>query len=372
MVLPDRPELGAIATQPPTPAPTETPEPTYPLPCPDLYSEDVFPTFEISMEDDELAKLRAEATRDIEEWHPALFRHEAEEHRVEVRNRGNISQCGDKLQLAIAFNHVDREARFRGLRRINLDHGGCGLLDERLSLEFARDLGLPAQCANHARLYVNGEYEGVYVNLEAVNKEFLRRQFGPDGDDGNLWKTARDLKTNEDEEVDRTTLETFHEATDLASLDEVIDLDEAIREWAFEAILPATDNFWIDGWNFYLYEHPGRGFLFIPRDLDKALPYRDAWVVFDPVEPVRQHPATVVLADGGWQRRYRAALDEMLAAYDPAWFQERVDRWWPQIAEAAADDRNLSIEADDPPPRQPLGYLRARARWLRERLYGSD
>jgi hypothetical protein len=55
---------------------------------------------------------------------------------------------------------------------------------------FAR-LGLPAPREAHARLYVNGEYAGLYTIVEAVDKTFLAAHFGQD--DGYLYEYDYDV-----------------------------------------------------------------------------------------------------------------------------------------------------------------------------------
>src|SRR5512138_2862483 len=168
-----------------------------PGPCPDLYADGDLPTFEVEVTAETWAALRQDFALGVEVWRPAVFRHAGDTVAdASVRVRGNNSRCGDKLQLAISFDQIDPAGRYHGLRRIDLDHGGCRVLEERLALSVMRDLGLPAACANHARLVVNGAYYGLFLSIEHVNKDFLRRNFGSAADDGNLYKSGWQLKNN--------------------------------------------------------------------------------------------------------------------------------------------------------------------------------
>jgi hypothetical protein len=57
----------------------------------------------------------------------------------------------------------------------------------------AKQRGVQYSCVNHARLDVNGEYYGMYANVERVDREYPERHF--DDPDGNLWKEGRELTT---------------------------------------------------------------------------------------------------------------------------------------------------------------------------------
>lgn len=339
---------------------------TYPQPCPALYSQDRVPRFGLTIDEASLAALRLDHLDKT--WRPAVFEYEGESWDVQVKNRGN-SRCGTKLQLSIAFNKVDRNARFQGLRRLHIDHGHCRILDERLMLAFLReDLGEPAPCANHALVDVNGGFEGLYTNLEVINKDWLTRNFGPDGNDGNLWKEGFYLETNE-ETGTRDVIDAFRHAETLDEIEALADVDHAVRYWAWEAVIPATDNFWVDGWNYFLYEHPDRGIVFIPRDYDKATPWKEQWVTFDPMAlDSRHHPVPIVLADPDWNAAYRRALADVFDRYDPAVFEERQDQYWEQVHLYAADDPAYNVTPSSPPPSYVLQGIRDRVEWLNGRL----
>ena len=349
-----------------TPVPPVTPV-SYPQPCHPIYAEDAVPSFSLTIEPDHLALLRAD--RFDPTWRPAVFEYEGDRWDVMVKNRGN-SPCGTKLQLGISFNRTDPDARFHGLRKLLLDHGHCRVLDERLVLDFVRkDLGQPAACANHAALWVNGEYEGVYTNLEAINKDWLRRNFGPADDDGNLWKEGSELETNE-ETGTRDRLQDYKNAETLDELEEMVDVEHAVKYWAFEAVIPASDNFYVDGWNYFLYEHPTRGMVYVPRDYDKAMPWAERFIEFDPMLIDSRHfPVPNVLgASAFWRDEFVREMYDVLDKYDPEVFRERRDRYWEQIRSYAADDPNLPYGPGSPPPAYLVDNVRARVQWLEANL----
>ncbi|HET9449756.1 MAG TPA: CotH kinase family protein [Aggregicoccus sp.] len=330
---------------PDDPGDPDVPAPlTYPLACHPIYSEDLLPTFELEVSEQNWALLRQEFQEDPsrETEFPATFRYAGEVYPdATIRLRGNHSQCGDKMQFAIAFNKVDRAGRFRGLRRLNLDHGGCYHLEERLALSYLRDVGLPTACANHARLMVNGAYYGLFSNIEHINQDFLKRQFPGAENDGDLWKSGHVLKTNE-ETTPENEIETFWRVRTLPEIDAYVDLDEAVLEWAAEAVLPACDNYWLYAWNYYLYDHPQRGLLWVPTDLDCSWALLEDEVERDIFFPTPlQKPADVVLADPAWRQKYLAAVRHSVSRMDVAKLEARADRWWAQIAEAARTDPHV-------------------------------
>jgi hypothetical protein len=337
-------------------------EVVYPRACPDLLSENVLPTFELEIASSVWRELQQDQRAGVENYHPVTFRYGGEVRRdAMIRLRGHRSHCGDKMQLAISFNEVDPGGRFHGQRRINVDHGSCHLLEERLALSYMRDLGLPAPCANHARIVVNGSYYGLYVNLEPVNKDFLKRNFAEH--DGNLYKSGHVLKTNE-EARDKSDVNAFWAARDVATLDRMTDLDEALLEWAAEAVLPARDNYWLKGWNYYLYHHPSRGFLFIPEDVDQGFPGWAAEVPLATLWPAAlQPPADVVLADRAFRERFKSAVRKAITAFDVNRLEGRLDRWWSQIAPSAAADPHMIYTEEQ--ARSLRERIRERARWLK-------
>jgi hypothetical protein len=289
--------------------------------------------------------MESEYLSDIQNWYgPVTFRHGTEvRNDVMVRPRGNNSRCGVKLQIAIDFHRVNPEGRFHGVRRISLDHGGwnCKMVEERVALTWMReDLGLPVQCANQAKLYVNGEYYGLFSNLEHMDREFLERNFADP--DGNLYE-EHEKKTNESD-PDDSDLEAFWAADTPEELDAISDMDEIFLGWAAEAAIPARDNFWVWGWNYHLYNEPGHGWVFIPNDLDQAVPAPDA-VELRPL-PARQEPATWLFADDAWRNRWLDVFEDVHGKFDADSISSRIDTYWEQTGEAAAADPFLGWDAN--------------------------
>jgi hypothetical protein len=245
-----------------------------------------------------------------------------------------------KMQFVLAFNKIDPDGRFMGLRKIELDmpRSDHSFLRQRLGLYYERSLGLPAQCANNARLVINGAYYGLYTNLEHMDKEFLQREF-PDQADGDLWDAGRTIETNETT-FDWAHIDQFWQIQDVGQLAQLTDLDAALEIWAAEALMPDGDGYYGGSHNYFLYDHPTRGFVWLSHDLDAAIDFRapDIGPIFwrRDREPAPHY--LLVANDPAWRDKYVAAMRRARAGYDVADLESQVDAWEAQILDAAASD----------------------------------
>jgi hypothetical protein len=327
--------------------------------CPDLFAQELLPTFELEIDPVEWAAMENERATwqerqaqglDLKPYHPVRsFRYgDTVTSDVMVRLRGNpcCSWVDEKLQLQFSFNETNPDGRFLGLRKILLDapRYNRSFLRERLALHLLRDMGLPAPCANNARLVVNGSYYGLYTHLEKVDREFLERNFADPR--GNLFKKGHELKTNEDESPDLSRMETLWQTFTVPELEQMVDLDGAVLEWAGEAMVPNNDGYWSGGGNFYLYEQPSGKFSWVPWDFDSTfeiLPAdTDPFTWHKESSDARPH-YDAVLADPRWYAAYVDALRTARSVYEPDLITARIDTWAAQIRDAAEQDPSRSF-----------------------------
>lgn len=260
-----------------------------------------------------------------------------------IRLKGNNSCCwvGEKMQFVLAFNEVDEDARVLGERKVALDspYYDPTVLKNRLANWFMFRAGVEATCTNSATLTVNGEFFGLYANMEEMDHEFLERTFGDDDADGDLWKYGSVLDNHEDDEVDRARIDRFWSSYAPAETTAMGDPEQWVREWAAEAVLPDGDGYWCCGHNYYLYDHPTRGFLWIPWDKDGTFD----WV------PVETDPGTLwypdytphmafLLADPAWRARYVEVVAEQTTLYGTPEMQDALAEMVRQTYEAGLDD----------------------------------
>ncbi|HEX6165122.1 MAG TPA: CotH kinase family protein [Vicinamibacterales bacterium] len=104
---------------------------------------------------------------------------------VGIRSRGRGSRNPHKPGLKVDFDKYSMNQKFLGLKSLvldNLTQDPSGI-HETVSMRFYERLGIPAPRETHVRLYVRGEYIGLYALVESVDKEFLARIYGAIGED---------------------------------------------------------------------------------------------------------------------------------------------------------------------------------------------
>jgi hypothetical protein len=332
--------------------------------CEDVYAEDLLPDFYIEISQDEWAKFaedyatwqaRRDRGEEVKPWHHLdAFTYDGETWQdVEIRLKGNpcCSWVGSKYQFVVSFNEIDPDQRFHGLRELAFDgpYYEASFLHERLAASWQADLGLPALCVNNARLFVNGEYYGLYANVEVPDKEFLQRNFGKDGATGNLYKfdyTAYEWEQKEGD-GDWTDLEELYAIQSFSEFEAIADVDENILFWAADAILPNADGYWVGSINFIIYDHPERGWMMIPWDQDAT--FWSGTASYDPTWHSDYYGLTLPLDYLIWEdaERYYDAVRETIPLYDPTVLGGRVDAWSAQIADAAHDDPTRYFSSAD-------------------------
>lgn len=335
--------------------------------CPPMYRQDILPTYELTLAPNEWAAMQDEFLHRAEReaaglnpkpYHPAAFRYVAGDQRIDVpqvmvRLKGASSWAqtvmfdpNPKMQFVISFNELSPDGRFMGVRKLELDmpRTDWTFLRHRLALRALRGFGIPAQCANSARVVINGQYYGLYTNLERFDKEFLQRNFGHDADNGDLWYGGRIPETNE-AQPNWDRLDALWMVQSTEELDELADLDASMYEWAGEMMVGDVDGYGNGFANFYIYDHPTRGFLWLPVDLDTSfdpdfLPASSS-PVFAP-SPWRWeldwYHYMVVMSERPGFERFVEALGQVRTKFDVATLQRDLDTWNAQIAEAAESD----------------------------------
>ncbi len=103
---------------------------------------------------------------------------------VGVKYKGNSSYDSDNLKnpLNIQLDYIRKDQNYHGIKDIKLSNGYSdpSLVREVLSYEILRRY-MAAPLANHAKVWMNGNYWGVFSNVESINKRFVRNHFHTDG-----------------------------------------------------------------------------------------------------------------------------------------------------------------------------------------------
>ena len=82
--------------------------------------------------------------------------------------------------------------KFDGRRKLNLvsEYRDSTMMVEKLGYDLLAAMGVPAPEAKYVRLVINGVYQGVYLDLERVDKNFLDNHGFAD-DDGTIYRCGR-------------------------------------------------------------------------------------------------------------------------------------------------------------------------------------
>jgi hypothetical protein len=341
--------------------------------CSDLFDPAVLADYAFDISVDEWAKLDYEfrnrdalkaAGIDFKTYHPIVFHSGGEtvtDAMVRLKGesswRNTIRDDGDKarMQFVVSFEEMNPAAKFHGVSKVVLDmpNNDPTFMQERLGFAAMGDLfGMAAPCANSARVTINGQYYGLYVNEEHVGGGFIKREF-PDAPDGDLFAGGRTPKTNE-LAPNNAKLAAFWAAHDIASTAAVVDLEGSVAEWAAEALLNDGDGYWGGGHNFYIYDYADKGYRWLIDDADATFAWLRRsdynpiywWAGRNTTQDAGQH-YLIVMADPTWRANYVAALGRLLARWDVGRLQAWIDDWSAQIADAVAQDPHRLRSVED-------------------------
>src|SRR5437667_1735124 len=92
---------------------------------------------------------------------------------------GSFRPLNDKPALTLNFGHFAEGQKFHGLKKIHLNNSvqDQSYLSEKISRELFEAAGVPAPRAGNATVQLNGRDLGMYVLVEGIDKQFLRRYF---------------------------------------------------------------------------------------------------------------------------------------------------------------------------------------------------
>lgn len=208
---------------------------------------------------------------------------------VGVRLKGGpgsfrMLEGNSKAAFTIKFNHFVKGQRFHGLRRIILNNAvqDPTYMCEYIGYGLFRDAGVPAPRIGYATVAVNQEPYGLYVQVEAVSSDFLKRWYSKT--EGNLYEGSfrdvvewreLDLDSNQGRENRRDlrrlakSIEKADDNNPWESLADYVDLGNFTRFIALEQLV----NHW-DGYtqtnNYRMYYNPEtKKFEFFPHGADQ-------------------------------------------------------------------------------------------------------
>lgn len=364
-----------------------------------LFDPSALLTYNIVIDPIELAKLDADPA--AEQWAPAKLEVDGETLEVGMRYKGSAGaflypctsattlgvRTGPKVgkcSIKIGFDTFDPAGRFRGLKKLNFHsmNNDPSLLRDRLGYAMFRRFGVAAPRAQHARLLVNGQLEGLFVVVEQIDGRFTRSRF-TEGGEGNLYKEvwpmhdAEDvylaaLESNRDEQPTAARMLALKVAAQegLEAVAALTDVDYQLRYVAADRVMINDDgafHFWCyvlgqgnnpgatGNHNYYWYEAKTANRLWlVPWDMDSSF-HATSFVHIDPEwragapcacggSPA-QTPASCDPLVAGWASLgsdYEARVDDFIAGpFSPANVDEILAQTIELIADAVAESAKV-------------------------------
>lgn len=218
---------------------------------------------------------------------------------VHFRGMSSFGMVGEgrKRSLNLSFDFVHKDQHIGGYRTIELlnSHEDASFLRTVLSYQIEREY-VPAPKANFARVVINGENWGIYVNKEQYNKDFVKEWFSTTkgarwkvpgspggrgslayiGDDAAAYKRIYQIKSKDDSKawsdlirLCKVLNETSPENLE-AALAPLLDIDGALKFLALENVLINNDGYWIRTSDYSIYEDTKGRFHIIPQDSNET------------------------------------------------------------------------------------------------------
>ena len=264
-----------------------------------VYDDTTMATIQIEIDSDDLDYMYNNVESDSMHVASIHFLNHWIDHSLDsvgFRLRGNTSRNAAKKSFKLDFNHFVQGRDFYGLEKLNLngEHNDPSIIRSKLCWDIFKGIGMPATRASHVKVYINGQYYGLYISVEHIDENFLTRHYADDT--GNLWKciwpadltyrgnTPEDYHPyyNEERPYDLKTNKQEYDFSELAnliriinqnpdSLEQVISVKEVLQYLAINILTGSWDDYRFLKNNYYLYHEPDKDlFHWIPFDYDNS------------------------------------------------------------------------------------------------------
>lgn len=343
-------------------------------------------TIDVTMAPDDWAYQLANP--DLEEYRPATVTFCGEtvdgagmRFKRSTHPNSDLEEGYAKNPIVLDLNEFAPGQRLRSLRKINLEYGSDQVLvGQRLNWELLANFGQDVARVNYARVHVNGEYIGVFINIERVDRSYANYHWGEN--DGQLYKhaycgtfrykgTSASDYTNDPRCYDPQPSDSVTDYSDLIDVIDVLnntptadlptalpalwDIDAWIPTMAALQVIPYADSPNANGNNFYTYYPAGGGVTrFALWDMDAGY-WKDGAPCESGVSTVQWDLFTIAKcfrADGlplfhrvldvpAWRQRYIEAAQAFVAGpFAPPTVAARVAVLVEQLRVPLAEDPN--------------------------------
>lgn len=270
----------------------------------DLFKKDSVIDIEINVDEADLADMRDNPKN--EEYHAADITVDG----ITVpdsglRTKGNMTlssvadmEDSDRYSYRIKFNKYVKGQKLLGLNELCLN---CGFSDasymrEYLSYEIMKAMGLNVPETVFCNVYINDEYAGFYLAVEALDSSYAETEFNDADEIGNLYKmeegsslvykedenyTYADLKVGKDTQATglKKMIKALNEMPEgeKGDIENYLSVESALKYIAANTVLTNYDSYNNSMChNYYLYEDRDGVFTVIPWDFNMSFGGRES------------------------------------------------------------------------------------------------
>lgn len=338
-----------------------------------VYDDGALPRIDIYLDPDSLDALYEDPWSD--DHYRAGFVFTRGAYRDSVANigfrcRGNFSRGAYKKNFKVSFNTFDQGRKWNGLEKLNLNGqaNDPSVIRAKLASDLIPQMGVEATRANHCEVYINGDYYGLYINVEHIDERFAKSHFG--SNQGNIYKCTYPVDlvwegSNPDNYDycewthggDRPPyadlvnfIDVLNNSSDAAlpcALEQVINVDDYLRQAAIDVMIGNWDGYIYNTNNLYLVHNPiSDRFEYVIYDTDNTfgIDWVDRnWGTRDIYEWARTGDDRPLyerlVADPLYRDRFSWYIDRLATSLmaDPA-YSARIDLLKDRITPAAASD----------------------------------
>jgi hypothetical protein len=247
---------------------------------------DALPSFELLIDASDIASLTAAPRQYV----PGMLVYRGRSYGpigVRLKGQNSFLPIDEKPSLRLNIDYYVPNARFFGIDNLTLNNmsGDLSMMHERLAYWVFRNAGIPASRANHLLLTVNGQFYGLYANVETVKKQMIARWFadntgplfeGTDVDFLSQYVSRYELEAGPD---DRSMLTGAANAltvagdAGIAGAANFIDMSRFHRFWGACSVIGQFDSFPYSqpGDDYFVYADPTSDRLaFLPWGMDET------------------------------------------------------------------------------------------------------
>ncbi len=289
---------------------------------------------------------------------------------IRLKGRASFRSLNEKPAFKIKFDEFVKGQRMLGLRRLTLNNmvQDPAMARERMGYWIFREAGLEAPMCNHAKVYLNGEYLGLYANIQTLDDVFVEDIFNDAP--GNLYDTNNEeyfvdflprwfehfeLETNNDLS-DKSDLTALIEAvakpndTFFKDVGQVLDWDQFLTVGAAQTMIADWDGYFGARNNYKLYHELDRNrFILLSWGIDQTFGLTDdhfdnhLWYLNYELD------GSSSLRDNGYvfercreilecMDLYMSKIGEVLEVWNSLRLEEELDFILAQTAQAKEDD----------------------------------